>query len=330
MRANEFITERVSSIVYHAISFDGALKVLSTNKLRGVGNAVSLTRTLLGTYHMKNTMIGVIFELDGDKLNHKYKGHGHGADIDHDNWYVDADELEKGSDFGSGTPGLDPDAYYAYDDENDKLVKIPKDILKNTDEDGDIKMPPRFSNTRNGQAEDVIRTPTGAIDDIVSYIKSAIIYTPKEYLDDYRKNSESHWGSNYLDDITNNSMKAIKLLDKYNIPYRFVTSEKQLANKKINDKKGFYDILRGYTDNDNDVGNSAKRMVGLNMYRLTFAIFDDSENDNKIITQVVKAYSEEEAIKIGNKREKQLIKAKAGEDVIIHFDDTDIKLVTPS
>lgn len=74
--SESILLERVSSVVYHATGFKGALKMLQSDFMRGELNTghVSFTRSLQGSYHKENKLIGIIFEFDGDLLNRQYKG----------------------------------------------------------------------------------------------------------------------------------------------------------------------------------------------------------------------------------------------------------------
>lgn len=71
MRLQE-LTESVSSVIYHATSFETAHKILQSDYMKGP--EISFTRSLQGAYHTVNKLVGVIFEMDGNKLNHNYKG----------------------------------------------------------------------------------------------------------------------------------------------------------------------------------------------------------------------------------------------------------------
>lgn len=89
MRANEFIVERLTSIVYRYVKLSEALAVLQDKEFKltsVVGNRVeepinqgykfylSTTRSKAGSYHQSPQMGGVMFKLNGDFYNTKVKG----------------------------------------------------------------------------------------------------------------------------------------------------------------------------------------------------------------------------------------------------------------
>lgn len=91
MNIHDIILERVSSVLYHATSFPAANKMLETNTMRG--SEISFARSLQGAYHTSNKLIGVIFEFDGDKLNHNYKGGPVGTEnFSYDEEWYDPDD----------------------------------------------------------------------------------------------------------------------------------------------------------------------------------------------------------------------------------------------
>jgi len=73
MRARELL-ESISSVVFHATNFPAAVKILSNDMLRSKAEEISFTRSLQGSYHKHNKLVGIIFKLDGRKLNMSYKG----------------------------------------------------------------------------------------------------------------------------------------------------------------------------------------------------------------------------------------------------------------
>lgn len=73
MKIIDILTESVSPIVYHATDFISAKKILTDNALKSKAGFISTTRSLTGSYHTTNRIIGVIFQLDGNLLNQKYK-----------------------------------------------------------------------------------------------------------------------------------------------------------------------------------------------------------------------------------------------------------------
>jgi len=74
MRALELICEGISPVVFHATNFPAAVKILSNDTLRSAAEEISFTRSLQGSYHKNNKLVGIIFKLDGRKLNMNYKG----------------------------------------------------------------------------------------------------------------------------------------------------------------------------------------------------------------------------------------------------------------
>lgn len=89
MRIYEILTEKVSDIVYHATNFKSAKNILSSNLLKSVNGYISFTRSLTGSYHTSNRIIGIIFEVDGSKLNNLYKGYPVGTE----QWSINDDTV---------------------------------------------------------------------------------------------------------------------------------------------------------------------------------------------------------------------------------------------
>lgn len=188
MKAHEIIRERVSSVVYHATSFGAANNILGHNHMgKGKHDSefISFTRSLLGSYHKKNKLIGVIFEFDGDKLNQNYKGQPVGTEYDE------------------------------YDDEYD-----------DTHDDDEIQ----YAGKANGQLEDRLFIGKKGIPNVSNYIKSAIVYVPKEYMD---ANFTDEFGDETYTDQLKDAKQTIQLLKKHNIPWRVVKSERNLVNKHV-------------------------------------------------------------------------------------------------
>lgn len=85
--------EGISSIVYHATNFKSAYHILTEDKIKSRAGHISFTRTLEGMYHKENRIIGVIFKVDGNKINQRYKGNPHGSEnFDYDDEYDDPNE----------------------------------------------------------------------------------------------------------------------------------------------------------------------------------------------------------------------------------------------
>jgi hypothetical protein len=84
MRANQFITEGATSVLYHKTSLDAALEILTTGEFKltsSLGNDseakmmpkgypyyLSTTRSKVGDYHRYVGSTAVMFVLDGDKI----------------------------------------------------------------------------------------------------------------------------------------------------------------------------------------------------------------------------------------------------------------------
>ena len=88
MRANEFLIERATSVVFHYTGTNAALKILQSGNFelasvtgnrseeqyapKGYPYFLSLTRTITGDYHRYVGTSGVMFKLNGDWLNNRY------------------------------------------------------------------------------------------------------------------------------------------------------------------------------------------------------------------------------------------------------------------
>lgn len=68
------VLEAVSSIVYHMAGFGAAAGIAKSNSLNSRSGEISFTRSMTGAYHKDNKLIGIIYEVDGQKLNQRYKG----------------------------------------------------------------------------------------------------------------------------------------------------------------------------------------------------------------------------------------------------------------
>jgi hypothetical protein len=90
MRAQEFLTERISSVVYHYTNIAAARKILRSGEFElssAMGSVeqqymppgqyyfLSTTRTRTGGYHQVTGSAGALFVLDGDWFNQRYRGH---------------------------------------------------------------------------------------------------------------------------------------------------------------------------------------------------------------------------------------------------------------
>lgn len=90
MKISEIISEGVSSVLYHCTSFPGAISVLDTDVLGKVGVPVSFSRSAYGAYHRDNKLIGVIFEINGQKLSHRHSG----APVGGENWEYNKEDYD--------------------------------------------------------------------------------------------------------------------------------------------------------------------------------------------------------------------------------------------
>jgi len=90
MRAQEFLTERISSVVYHYTNIAAARKILRSGEFElssAMGSVeqqympagqyyfLSTTRTRTGGYHQVTGSAGALFVLDGDWFNQRHRGH---------------------------------------------------------------------------------------------------------------------------------------------------------------------------------------------------------------------------------------------------------------
>tara|TARA_R110000787_G_scaffold336_9_gene1310 strand:- start:16904 stop:17569 length:666 start_codon:yes stop_codon:yes gene_type:complete len=219
LRFKEFLMESVSSIVYHMISFDNAHKALEGNYIKANGG-LSTTRSLTGKYHINYRLIGVIFEFDGDKVNQKYKGHAHGTDnftyYGNPNDDLEADEMEE---HGMSWKEISQDPDYM-----------------------------EFHGKDNGQLEDVIKPKNKRFEPLDHFVKSAIMFLPKEFLEG---NYKDRFDEEYLDQIKYIERVETQLNAK-NIPIRYVTSVKGLFNRS-NNQEEFNTIMRDYADEDDEL-----------------------------------------------------------------------------
>ena len=196
---DNILLERVSSVVYHATGFKGALKMLQSDFMKGELNTghVSFTRSLQGSYHKENRLIGIIFEFDGDLLNRQYKG---------------------------GPVGTER---FGWDDE-----------------------PEEYAGRENRQLEDRVFTGSDrGIKNVSKFIKHAIVYVPKEYLDTSDENEFEEPYSEELDFKDD----VIKELDKKHISYNLVDSEKGLTQIRPGGK-----VLRAALGDFEPIGNFSK------------------------------------------------------------------------
>lgn len=128
--------EGISPVVYHATSFNSAGKMLDANMMRSKVGEISFTRSLTGSYHKINRLIGIIFELDGRKLNTKYKGAPVGTEL----WGPDDSFDDEPMMYGKDNGQLE-DRLYTHEIKNltnyinSAIVYVPEEYLdKDTDE----------------------------------------------------------------------------------------------------------------------------------------------------------------------------------------------------
>lgn len=96
-----------------------------------------------------------------------------------------------------------------------------------------------YSGKRNKQLED--RVLKGEIIDFSRYIRKVHIFIPLEYMED---NYKDEFDSVY--DVNIKEVEGIvNLLNERNIPYRVVFKEKDLVNKRVDDKDKLHDFLHG-------------------------------------------------------------------------------------
>lgn len=88
MKLCNLLVEGMSPVVFHITSFPAAKQILTSDFIKGP--ILSTTRSLTGSYHSSNKLIGVIFKLDGNKLNQQYKG----APIGTENFDYDQDDYD--------------------------------------------------------------------------------------------------------------------------------------------------------------------------------------------------------------------------------------------
>lgn len=107
MRFIEFITEAATSKVFHFTSIESAIPILMNKEfkltsshgeeseeafgIKGYPFYLSTTRSLLGAYHQRATS-GVMFNLNGDVLNHNFKT----KPIDHMSHYEEDEPYRRG------------------------------------------------------------------------------------------------------------------------------------------------------------------------------------------------------------------------------------------
>lgn len=127
--------ERISSIVYHMTDFRSAASIINSDALKDTvkGSEISFTRSITGSYHSFNRIIGILFEVDGDKINKRYKGAPVGTETYDDN-------PKKA--FSGRENGQLEDRVYTHSIENfseyvrQVYVFIPLEYIKNNSEDG--------------------------------------------------------------------------------------------------------------------------------------------------------------------------------------------------
>lgn len=85
----EDLFEGVSKTLYHFTTFDHASGILRSNTMRSRIGEISFSRSVMGSYPRDHRMIGVLFELDGEALGHRYSGSPVGREeMDEDDWQI--------------------------------------------------------------------------------------------------------------------------------------------------------------------------------------------------------------------------------------------------
>lgn len=235
------LVEMVSSVVYHFCPFKSAISILTNDELTSRGASyISTTRSLNGTFHKDNKAIGIIFKLDGGKLNANYSGGAHGTDeymhLESGNEYVRGDYIETFEDLHDldaekgghtlhnymvkkyGADWQTDHRIVSDEDYNTLLVKVPYDLV--------------MGGKSNGQLEDRIRTKR--IRNFSKYILHAFVYIPAEYNegdDLHGWVGSDEWGETYGDQLKY-AHSAIKCIRNAGIPFSYMDSESDLIYNK--------------------------------------------------------------------------------------------------
>ena len=220
--SESILCEGLSPVLYHITSFKSAIGILRDNTIRvdrlspedrekenakiaarGVTpptferGYVSFTRSLNGSYHKVNKLIGVIFEIDGRLLGGKYKGNPVGTETPAD-WYDPEDD---------GPAAIKPD------------------------EHGEETA---YTGKRNGQLEDRVHTGPKGITDFTRYVTSAIVYVPQEYMD---ANDSDEFGDDSYHEQLKYMDAAIKGLNAAGISFKVIKSEQGLAGASVRKRR---------------------------------------------------------------------------------------------
>lgn len=146
----------------------------------------------------------------------------------------------------------------------------------------------------NGQLEDRVLSKT--ISPVTNYIVNAIVYMPKEYVENQNRDE--------FDDYYNEQVPAVedvlRLLKQHRIPVRYVTSEQGLTNRKASDPEGFAKLL-GYVRNEEEPGVEQA-------YEVEYAIYRGEGEWEPMFdydTLNIKATSHEDALNTASERLKQ-------------------------
>jgi len=174
------IKESISSVVYHYAPFEAASKILSNDELLGKFGYISVTRSIHGSYHKGNKFIGVIFKLDGDKINKTMAGRAHGTDsfgVD----YEYGDSFKKLGDLDDLDWGIVTYIWDLMDKKYGKAWAFNPKVVDQETEDLLVDIPYKLAmrGKANGQLED--RIMTRKITNFSKYVTHTYVYIPKEY-----------------------------------------------------------------------------------------------------------------------------------------------------
>lgn len=105
-------------------------------------------------------------------------------------------------------------------------------------EDWDLEDNLTYRGKENKQQEDRLKTKEG-LPEVTKYIKAAIVFCPKEFV----KNShEDEFGEVYSSSVEYIA-SVTQLLTAKKIPFRYVSTVKELFNKNVNNKQGFLEAV---------------------------------------------------------------------------------------
>lgn len=134
-KVKESITESVSRNLFHITSFESALSILRNNELLSHTDSISFARTPQNSYHRDHKLAGVIFAVNGDKLNRNYKG----APVGAENFFYNEDDphdVEFLGKSGQAEDRLYTSSVKNFDKFIDYIIIYSPDYKKNKDEFG--------------------------------------------------------------------------------------------------------------------------------------------------------------------------------------------------